>query len=220
MPSFAAVNPTLEGPANSSGGTDITDITSSATSTPLTPQEFGSNGMESFVCKGDLAVVTPDAVVMASATDITDGDPGLLFESEDHGFALGLVVQFTTSSALPTGISLATNYYVIPVDADFFYVATSLANALAGTAVDYTNAGTGDQTATPVALAGGSIKIQGSNDNEATWADDPNATATLTADGSFVIAVDYLRFQSYRAVVELDSGQIQITNLQFGYRGA
>lgn len=218
MPSFAAVNPTLYGP---NGVTDsITDITSSATSTPLTPQEFGSNGMESFVCKGDVDVNTPDAVVMASATDVTDGDPGLLFESEDHGFATGLVVQFTTSNALPTGISLATNYYVIVVDADFFMVATSLANALAGTAVDYTDTGTGNQTATPVALAGCTGKIQGSNDNEATWADDPNATVTITEDGDFVIAVDYLRFKSYRFVVEMTSGMITITNLQFGYRGA
>lgn len=216
MPAFAAINPSLYGP---NGVTDaITNITSSATSTPISQSDTG--GMESFVCKFDADVNTPSAAVSASGSQVTDGDPGLVFTtSTAHGFALGLVVQFTTSSALPTGISPATNYYVIPLTATTYMVATSLANALAGTAVDYTNAGTGNQTATPVALAGALAKIQGSNDEQETWADDPNATVNITADGSHVIAVDYLRFAAYRIVFQMTSGMMQINNLQFGYRG-
>jgi len=51
----------------------------------------------------------------------------------------------------------------VPVTATTYKVATSLANALAGTVVAYTNTGTGNQTATPVAIAGASIVLQGSS---------------------------------------------------------
>lgn len=67
-----------------------------------------------------------------------------------HGLTTGDVIQFTTSSggSLPGGLSASTNYYVILVDASTIKVATSVANALAGTAVDITSTGTGDHTAT------------------------------------------------------------------------
>jgi hypothetical protein len=121
---------------------------------------------------------------------------------------------------LPTGISAATDYFVVPVTNATYKVATSLANALAGTCVDYTDTGTGNQTATPVALAGASIYLQGSNDNEQNWATVPNTTTTITADGSFVVQVDYSRFAAYRPKVELTAGQLQLTVNQIGYRGA
>ena len=48
---------------------------------------------------------------------------------------------------LPAPLAAATDYWVIKVDADNFYVATSLANAYAGTRIDITTNGTGTQTA-------------------------------------------------------------------------
>ena len=58
----------------------------------------------------------------------------------------GPVRTTNTGGALPTGLAAATDYYVIKVDADNFKLATSLANALAGTAIDITANGTGTQT--------------------------------------------------------------------------
>lgn len=55
----------------------------------------------------------------------------------------GTKVQFTTDSVLPTGISAATDYYVVRQSATQIKIATSLANAKAGTTVDITAAGTG-----------------------------------------------------------------------------
>jgi hypothetical protein len=52
-------------------------------------------------------------------------------------------VRLTTSGALPTGLSTGTDYWVIPIDDDHFSLATSFANALAGTAVDITAAAGG-----------------------------------------------------------------------------
>src|SRR5688572_523338 len=57
-----------------------------------------------------------------------------------HGFVTGLKGQLTTTGVLPAGLSLATDYFVIRVDADTFKLASSLANAQAGTAVDITAA--------------------------------------------------------------------------------
>ena len=55
--------------------------------------------------------------------------------------------NFGTTSALPGGLSaFATPYWLIKVDADKVKVATSLANAYAGTAVDLTSSGSGTNT--------------------------------------------------------------------------
>lgn len=60
----------------------------------------------------------------------------------------GTRVQLTTSGTLPGGLAAATNYYVIVVDGNTFKLATSYANAVAGTAINITDAGTGTQTVT------------------------------------------------------------------------
>lgn len=64
-----------------------------------------------------------------------------------HGLTLGTTVDFITTGTLPTGLSLATTYFVIPIDADTIQIASSLANAYAGTAVAI-SAGTGTGTHT------------------------------------------------------------------------
>lgn len=57
-------------------------------------------------------------------------------------------VQLTTSGTLPAGLATATNYYVIKVSDLTCKFATSYANAVAGTAIDITDAGTGTHTIT------------------------------------------------------------------------
>lgn len=61
---------------------------------------------------------------------------------------LGTRMRFTTTTTLPAGISLATDYYYIPLTSSTGQLATSYANAVAGTAVNITDAGTGTHTAT------------------------------------------------------------------------
>lgn len=81
-----------------------------------------------------------------------------------HGQSLGSKGQLTTSSALPTGLSTSTDYFVIVVDANTVKFATSLSNAVAGTAVTMTSSGVGTQTFTPTASTGNVIKAQFSYD--------------------------------------------------------
>lgn len=58
----------------------------------------------------------------------------------------GTRVRLTTTTTLPAGLALATDYYVIKVTDSTFKLATSYANAVAGTAINITDAGTGTHT--------------------------------------------------------------------------
>lgn len=55
-------------------------------------------------------------------------------------------VRLTTTTTLPAGLATATDYYVIKVTDLTCKLATSYANAVAGTAIDVTDAGTGTHT--------------------------------------------------------------------------
>lgn len=57
-------------------------------------------------------------------------------------------VQFTTTTTLPAPLALATDYWLVRQSATTANVATSLENALAGTYVNFTDAGTGTHTLT------------------------------------------------------------------------
>lgn len=56
-----------------------------------------------------------------------------------------------SGGALPAGLTAVTDYYPIVLDANTFKLASSRANAFAGTAVDITDTGTGTQTIASVA---------------------------------------------------------------------
>lgn len=58
----------------------------------------------------------------------------------------GTRTRLTTTTTLPAGLSLATDYYFIKIDDNTFKLATSYANAIAGTAINITDAGTGTHT--------------------------------------------------------------------------
>lgn len=54
--------------------------------------------------------------------------------------------RLTTTGTLPAGLALATDYYVIKISDTTIYFATSYANAVAGTFINITDAGTGTHT--------------------------------------------------------------------------
>lgn len=60
----------------------------------------------------------------------------------------GTRVRLTTTTTLPAGLATATDYYVIVVSSTTFKLATSYANAVAGTAINITSTGTGTHTVT------------------------------------------------------------------------
>lgn len=60
----------------------------------------------------------------------------------------GMKVRATTTTTLPTGLALATDYFVIRMSATTIKLAATLANAVAGTAIDITGQGSGTHTLT------------------------------------------------------------------------
>jgi hypothetical protein len=60
-----------------------------------------------------------------------------------HGFQTGDRVRVSSTTTLPAGLAANTTYYVIRLTADTFKLASSDANATAGTAVDITDTGSG-----------------------------------------------------------------------------
>jgi len=86
-----------------------------------------------------LTTFDPDSVFTAATSDICTATDTILTLT-------GTEVEFTTTDTLPAGLSINTKYYLIFQSTTTFKVATSLANALAGTAVDITDTGTGTHT--------------------------------------------------------------------------
>jgi hypothetical protein len=83
----------------------------------------------------------------ATATfTVTIASPAV-FTITGHGYVPGQVLQFTTTGALPTGLSLATNYYVIPagLTANAFEVSTTPG----GAAVNTSGSQSGTHTSNP-----------------------------------------------------------------------
>lgn len=78
---------------------------------------------------------------------VTIASPGVVTKTS-HGFTGLERIRLTTSGALPTGLSAGTEYYVIYADADTFKLATSEANAAAGTAINTSGTQSGTHTYT------------------------------------------------------------------------
>lgn len=72
---------------------------------------------------------------------------GAVLTANAHGLLTGDgPVRVSSDNTLPAGLAAATDYYVVRLDADTFSLATSRANAYAGSVVTTTDAGTGTHT--------------------------------------------------------------------------
>jgi hypothetical protein len=102
-----------------------------------------------------------------------------------HGLTTGLPVLYTAPAGTSPGALVAnTTYYAIRVDANNFYLASSQANAVAGTKVSIstqTARGGGSFVLTPLAIAGTpSFKWEYSNDN-ANWSNVSVSSVTMSS---------------------------------------
>ena len=99
-------------------------------------------GYEAFI-KATFTTISPIVIASTGWAFATD-----IITSVGHGIKTGMVFQVSTSTTLPSGVSASTDYWAIPLTDDTFALATSLANAQAGTKLNFTDAGTGDHTLT------------------------------------------------------------------------
>jgi microcystin-dependent protein len=63
-----------------------------------------------------------------------------------HGLITGDAIYFTTTGALPTGLAADTLYYVVYINSSTFNLATSRANAFAGTKINTSGTQSGNHT--------------------------------------------------------------------------
>lgn len=96
-------------------------------------------------------------------------------------------IRFTTTTTLPAPLAAATTYFVIRVSATVIKVATTLANAQAGTAIDLTTQGTG--THTLLALIRWMNKLDGS--------EPVLSTGKYMKDSLIIIPVENKVFEGY-----------------------
>lgn len=167
----------------------------------------------------DLAAVHAVSTVTTPSADIfVDADVSVTNNTitrTAHGMRTGLKVAASTDGTLPGGLS-ATNYWIIVVDTNTVKLASSAANAVAGTAVDITSAaGGGTHTLTPAALSSTSVKVQGSNDNS-NWVDISGATANITATGSVLVNVADIGYRWIRPYFTVTTGQISVNTYVTG----
>lgn len=95
--------------------------------------------------KTDNQASKPKYVATSITIDSTDKDVVSVANNTityaGHGFITGDAVVYTSTGAI-AGLTTATVYYVIRVNAGVFKLATTLNNANAGTAIDLTDLGT------------------------------------------------------------------------------
>jgi hypothetical protein len=76
-----------------------------------------------------------------------------------HNLVTGTPIMFSTTDTLPAELDNTTTYYAIRDNANEFKVATSLANALAGTAINLSTQGAGTHTIQVVMASGHDCSI-------------------------------------------------------------
>jgi hypothetical protein len=96
----------------------------------LTNATISTAGTKTFANTENVTFSSSSGLLMTSANDYDTYTP----------------VRFTTTTTLPTGLVAATTYWTIRVSATTSRLATTLQNAIAGTAIAFTDAGTGTHT--------------------------------------------------------------------------
>ena len=111
-----------------------------------------------------------------------------------HKFQTSDTVQLTTTGGLPTGLSLATTYYVIDAGTDDIKLASTAAYASAGTAINLTSQGTGTHTiqstvilsqAPSIVQANTKVYIMRLGARPLLWDGDTTVTSSPTVDSEF-----------------------------------
>ena len=140
-------------------------------------------------------------------TDITT--TGDYINISAHGYKVGLLGTLTTTGALPTGLANNVNYYVINNAAGSIKLATSRANALAGTAITLAKDGNGTHSFKATALGGLDVHWQGSLDGS-TYVNLSGSTLAAATTGDLQ-NFSTLTYNYVRADSTLTSGQITVT---------
>ncbi len=134
---------------------------------------------------------SPDTTI--GTFTVTIASPAV-FTKTAHGLINGDIIKFTTTGALPAGISASTNYYVISsgLTADAFQISSTIG----GTAINTTGSQSGTHTlilATPVAVSITDPKMPTQSEKNAMV----GTSGTPSATNPFVTDEDTRLIESY-----------------------
>lgn len=159
-----------------------------------------------------------DVTGVASAINITDDTITIA----SHALYTGLKIQLTIDGGtLPTGVTTGTDYFVIVVDVNTIKLASTLAYAQAGTAINITSQGTAGQeaTVTAVSLAGASLTLAYSANDASllagVWKDVASATS-ITADAVIAITATDIGYKYLRYSYAITAGSMTVSNYIVG----
>lgn len=157
--------------------------------------------------------VTVDTPSVKTFTDTNVNTSTSVVTVTGHGFTTGDKVRLTSTGTLPAGLATSTDYFVIVLTANTIQFASSLANALIGTFVVITDAGTAaaTNTITPTAIAGGTVGLQKSNDGT-NWIAEGSTTAVTVTALIWLEKVDPASIY-LRTVSILTAGQMSISTV-------
>jgi hypothetical protein len=131
-----------------------------------TPVVSSAAPVITFACKDNTASGTRTFTADDTTEKIT------LNTAADATWVTGTVCQVSSATTLPAGLTGTTDYWMIKVTATEFKLATNLANALAGTAINITSAGTGTHTVT---IAAAQTMAAVATFSPAAWASDTSS---------------------------------------------
>lgn len=121
--------------------------------------------------------ITTIAPVQTFATGAVNTGTDIITLGTTSALATGMPIRFTSTTTLPTGLSAGTTYYAIVLSSTTIKVATSVANAEAGTAVDITAVGSGTHSIYSGAhTVGRSYTLA---DNDEVWLDGRKGKLTM-----------------------------------------
>ena len=127
-----------------------------------------------------------------------------------HGLINGQILQFSSTSGLPAGLSLSTNYYVVGATANTFQVSTTLN----GAAVDLTSTGSGTHTAIKVGSAGFTTELKVALGAQSSYLVGQrvylNVGTGAPAAGSGTYEIKSIRADAANGYVSLVTGSTQV----------
>nr|WP_298654893.1 hypothetical protein [uncultured Flavobacterium sp.] len=139
-----------------SGSTTVEPKTEWFVTRPLAGSEdlSGDSARQTYADSIGTAYETATKVTFAGTVAAVDVSADTITKAS-HGFQTGDLVTYSNGGGTSiTGLTTATNYYVIAVDEDTIKLATTAANAFAGTAINLTVVGVGtNHSLTPVITA-------------------------------------------------------------------
>jgi hypothetical protein len=217
--------------------TDEVTLTGSSLTTGDRVRFSGSGGVPSGLSKDvdyfAIATGTPDVYKLASnyanaidgtAIDFSGVESGAInaeynyststttdsIIKSDHGLTTGTRIRISSAGTAPGGVSEYTDYYAIADDANSFRLATSLGNATAGTAIDFTSAPTG--TLNIVALGGGTNAFNATTDEIALRAHGFSTGQTIQFTGSGTTPTGLSKNTDYFVIQGGDANTLKVAS--------